>query len=258
MMEEMSQCKSRQRASAAARMMPALLAVLCAGQVETLRQEAVVTLEGETHHVQGIVVEGGRLWLTSVERATARGYLYEYALPAGKRVREVEVQAGAMYHPGGISADREFLYVPVAEYRRESRSVVQVRRKGTLELVRSFEVADHIGAVAVAPDRLYGANWDARLIYEWSFEGKELRRRENTGGGRYQDMKWVEGELVASSSSGAIHWLDAGTLRLRRELAAGKTDRGVVYTNEGLAVAGRRVYLAPEDAPTRLFTFLLP
>ena len=58
-----------------------------------------------------------------------------------------------------------------------------------------------------------------------------------------------------SRDLGAIDWIDLDRLRLLRRVTAGKTDRGVRYTNEGMAVRGDRLYLLPEDGPSRLFVF---
>ena len=54
---------------------------------------------------------------------------------------------------------------------------------------------------------------------------------------------------------GAVDWLEWPSLRLERRVHAGKTDRGVPYTNEGMAVREDRVFLLPEDGPSRLFEF---
>ena len=40
-----------------------------------------------------------------------------------------------------------------------------------------------------------------------------------------------------------------------RRVRAGKTDRGVSLTNEGMTFRGGKLYLLPEDDPSRLFVF---
>ena len=57
------------------------------------------------------------------------------------------------------------------------------------------------------------------------------------------------------STDHSIVWFDPETLEVRRALAVGLTDRAVPFTNEGLDWAGDRLYLLPEDAPSRLFVF---
>ena len=62
---------------------------------------------------------------------------------------------------------------------------------------------------------------------------------------------------VRSREEGAIDWLDPATLTLARRITAGRTGRGVLYTNEGMAIRGGKLYLLPEDGPSRLFVYRL-
>jgi hypothetical protein len=222
-------------------------------RLSDLKLLRTVTLEGNTHHVQGIVTDGASLWVTSVDRAARKGFLYEYSLDSGKRLREVEVQQGDMFHPGGFDMDDDSLWIPVAEYNRTGRAVIQRRSKQTLAVLSSFDVPDHIGCLTLSTGVIYGGNWDARTIYEWDFEGKQLRARKNPNAAHFQDFKLRYGAIIASG--GVIHWLDPETLLPLRTLTAGKTDRGVPFTNEGMDVRDGRLYLLPEDSPSRLFVF---
>jgi hypothetical protein len=221
-----------------------------------------VELRGQTWHVQGIDFDDQRLWVTSVDRDGHKGYLQEFAVKTGERLRTVDVTAGNRYHPGGLTADGDSLWIPVAEYRRASSSVIQKRNARTLELEQQFEVADHIGCIAAAPGFLIGANWDSRDFYIWDRSGRLLRKVANPQPNGYQDLKWVDGQLVGSGllpgREGAIDWLDYPSLRLIRRVRFGKTSRGVPYTNEGMALRGGRLLLLPEDSPSRLFEFRLP
>ncbi len=220
-----------------------------------------VPLEGNTFHVQGVAVDGQRAWVTSVESVSKRGWLFEYELPSGKRLKAVEVTSGTCFHPGGLDQDADSLWIPVAEYTAKGRAVIQKRSKATLELLGSFEVADHIGAVAVAGESLFGANWDAKQIYTWSKDGKELQVRNNPLPVHYQDMKWRYGSLVASGllekpkTGGVIHWLDPETLLPLQSIETGTTDRGVAMSREGMDLTPELVYLVPEDNPSRLLIY---
>jgi Family of unknown function (DUF6454) len=220
-----------------------------------------VELAGDTHHVQGIEVDGLQLWVTSVERAEKRGFVSQYRLPEGQFLRSVEVQQGDRYHPGGICADGDSLWIPVAEYARNSTAIVQQRDKQTLQLESQFEVADHIGAVAVTPEGLLGANWDARDFYLWDKQGRLLRKFANPYPVAIQDMKFIEGRLVVGGlledHSGVVDWLEWPSLKLARRIAAGNTDRGVAYTNEGMTIREGKLWLLPEDSHSRLFVFRL-
>lgn len=225
--------------------------------------QKTIALEGETFRVQGIVVEDQRLYVTSVDRKARKGYLFEYELPSGKRLRQVEIQDGNdRFHPGGFDADKTSFWIPVAEYKRSSTAVIQKRNRKTFALEASFPVDDHIGCVAVAGNRLYGGNWDARQIFEWSHEGKLIRKRDNPSNIHYQDCKFRDGKIIGAgtdSKAGAVEVIDPATLKLIRRTEYGRTpDRNTLYTHEGMDIFKGKLYLLPEDAPSRLFVFPLP
>jgi len=236
--------------------------LLAAGKLSDLPARAPVALQGETRHVQGIEVDSGTLWVSSVDTQRKRGLIFEFDAGSGSLRRSVEAQIGERYHPGGISLDGNHLWVPVAEYRRSSSSSIQRRNRKTLALEWEFRVEDHIGAIAVVPEGLVGANWDAREFYVWNKAGKTLRKASNASGVAIQDMKYRNGKLIAGGlrpdRSGVIVWLEWPSLKPMRSVEAGRTDRGVAFTHEGLAVDGRILYLLPEDGPSRLFAFELP
>ncbi len=127
--------------------------------------------------------------------------------------------------------------MPVAEYRRASSTWIQRRDKATLALVAQFEVADHIGCVAVADGVIWGGNWDSTHLYRWRLDGTLIDKRANPTGTKYQDIKIVDGHLVASGlggpDKGAIDWVDPTTLAVTRRIVTGATDRGVPYTQRG-------------------------
>lgn len=222
----------------------------------------VTLIEPPSHHVQGIDVEGGILWVTSVDRATRAGFLTRYDLASGRRLVSVEVQDGARFHPGGIQIAGDSIWVPVAEYRRASSTWIQQRDKVTLALVAQFEVADHIGCVAAGDGVIWGGNWDSTHLYRWRQDGTLIDKRMNPSSTKYQDIKLVDGHLVASGlggpDKGTIDWVEPTTLQITKRIVTGSTDRGVPYTNEGMTVHGGSLYLLPEDDRSRLFRYQLP
>jgi hypothetical protein len=218
-----------------------------------------VELKGTTHHVQGIDFDDSTLWATSVDRTAKKGYLHEFDLATGELRRTIEVGKGDRFHPGGMARDGGSLWLPAAEYRRDSSATIEKRNAKTLELEMEFEVADHIGCIAAGPDFLVGGNWDSRMFYVWDKQGKLLRKVANPTPNGYQDIKFEGGRLVGGGllpgKVGAIDWMEWPSLKLLRRVEAGKTSRDVPYTNEGMAVRGERLLLLPEDGPSRLFEF---
>ena len=139
----------------------------------------LLDLKGKLPHVQGIDLDDRHLWVTSVDAPARKGYLAEFALPSGEHVRSIELQDGPRFHPGGIAADADSIWIPVAEYRRQSSAVIQRRDKRTFAVKQQFEVADHIGCVAVNQDVIVGGNWDSRDLYVWDRSGKLLNKIAN-------------------------------------------------------------------------------
>lgn len=234
-----------------------------AAELAALKLNATIPLRATLHHVQGIDTDGKHLWVSSVWKDQKKGFLSKFELASGKLLVQVEVQDGARIHPGGIALHRDSIWIPVAEYDRDGPTSVQRRDSRTLALQSSFDVNDHIGCIAAAKKFLIGGNWDSRTLYRWSHAGRELARTPNPRANAYQDLKFVSGELVGSGlgpskKDGAIEWLDAARgFRLTRRIEAGATDRGVAFTNEGMAIHGGKLYLLPEDDPSRLFVFTL-
>ena len=181
-------------------------------------------------------------------------------MTTGELTRSIEIQDGERFHPGGIASDETSIWIPVAEYRRNSTAVIQRRSKAALELEFQFAVSDHIGCIAVTPEILIGGNWDSRQFYIWNHRGELIRTVANPSNNGYQDMKFDSKQLIASGllpdRTGAIDWMEFPSLHLLRRLNTGMTDRGEPFTREGMAIRGERLMLLPEDGPSsRLFIF---
>ena len=231
-------------------------------ELATLTVLGITNLVGPTHHVQGIDVEGDIVWVSAVEKATHKGFLSRFNLKTGQRLLTVEVQDGERYHPGGLQLDGESIWLPVAEYRRDSSAWIQKRNKHTLALESQFPVADHIGCVAVSSGVIWGGNWNSRHLYRWHPGGTLIDKRPNPTGTGFQDLKIHDGSLIGNGvktpTSGTIEWLHPESFILQRSISTGKTDRNVRYSNEGMAIHKGILYLLPEDDPSRLFRFRLP
>jgi len=218
-----------------------------------------LNIEPNLHHVQGIDIEANTLWISSVDAKAAKGYLSKLNLTTGQLLLQIEVQDGNRIHPGGITLDGDSLWIPVAAYNRKGPTIIQRRNKNTLALEFSFPVEDHIGCIAASKTLLIVGNWDSRILYQFSKDGKQLAATPNPQPTAYQDLKFDGTHLLASGnlskSLGAIQWLTLPNYTLARQITLGTTDRNITFTNEGMTLRNNNFYLLPEDAPTRLFTF---
>lgn len=93
-----------------------------------------------------------------------------------------------------MAYDGTDVWVPVAEYRPHSRSIIYKLDPQTLLAEATFSVDDHIGDVVY--DRqsqvIQGVSWGSREFYTWDLQGRELKRVVN--GNHfidYQDCKFV-------------------------------------------------------------------
>jgi hypothetical protein len=94
-----------------------------------------------THHPQGMVKIGDMLFVSSVEikvptkrfpqpvdgydRDTGQGVGHLFKIDMeGNPIAEITLGEGSIYHPGGIDYDGHDLWVPVAEYRPNSQSII--------------------------------------------------------------------------------------------------------------------------------------
>jgi hypothetical protein len=238
------------------------------GAIEHARLLETLKLEGELFHVQGLELDSRRIWVTSVDQDNRKGYIHEFDRRTGKLLRRLELTDGAKYHPGGISISGRSIWVPVAELKPKSTAVLVEIDADSLRIRRRIHVADHLGCVAASGPNLVAGNWDSELLYIFDLsDNARVRTVPNPSSTRYQDMKFVDGQLVAGGSltlwSGAVDWIDWPAMKLRRTLRSGAVGpvrplgRGGPYTGEGMAIEGRELYVVPEDGPSRLFHFRL-
>jgi hypothetical protein len=112
----------------------------------------------------------------------------------GNLIRDVVLGEGDIYHPGGIDFDGRTVWVPVAEYRPGSRSIVYALDPASLVAREAFRVDDHIGGVVRDPrtGRVHGVSWGSRTEYTWTAQGRELDARANPSHlVDYQDCAYV-------------------------------------------------------------------
>lgn len=248
-----------------------------------------VRLAFPTHHPQGMSFVGDRFFLSSVEvhdRARERGigHLFEVDLE-GRLLRQRQLGHAPFYHPGGIDHDGHWLWVPVAEYRPDSRSLVYRVDPATLEATLAFEFADHLGAVVCDPARrrLVAVSWGSRRIYRWDLAPEGLAPLDPAAPTRvehgshyvdFQDGQSLPGtglalfggvsRLPAADSRsyplGGLELLELETLRAIRQLPLPlHTARGQSLLQNPMAVrpapSGLEWFFIPEDDPSTLYRF---
>jgi Family of unknown function (DUF6454) len=139
-----------------------------------------------THHPQGMVKVGDAFFVSSVEiklrtrrfaqpvdgydRDTGEGAGHLFKLDrSGKLLADLRLGEGTIYHPGGIDYDGKHIWVPVAEYRPNSRSIVYRVDPETMKATEVLRFADHIGAVVhnIDGSTLHGVSWGSRRFYRW-------------------------------------------------------------------------------------------
>jgi len=92
----------------------------------------------------------------------------------GSLIESVTLGEGDIYHPGGIDYDGEWLWVPVAEYRPDSASIIYRVDPQSLDAEEVLRIPDHIGGVVRDPDTntLHGVSWGSRRLYAWPLDDR--------------------------------------------------------------------------------------
>jgi hypothetical protein len=122
-----------------------------------------------THHPQGMVKIGNDFFVSAVDKIRGVGHLFKIG-PDGNRLADIRLGEDEIYHPGGIDYDGENIWVPVGEYRRDSRSIIYRVNAVTMKATEVFRFADHIGAIVHNTDdhTLHGVSWGSRRFYRWT------------------------------------------------------------------------------------------
>jgi len=190
------------------------------------KRVASVRISFRTYHPQGMVKIGRTLFVSSVEvkvptkllprpvgdydrdAGDGVGHLFKIDM-AGNLIADLRLGEGTIYHPGGIDYDGKHVWVSVAEYRPNSRSIVYRVDPEAMKATEMFRFADHIGAIIHNTDdnTLHGVSWGSRRFYRWTLgnDGRvtnadvppETLRTLNTSHYLdYQDCKYLGGRLM--------------------------------------------------------------
>jgi hypothetical protein len=257
-----------------------------------------------TFHPQGLVKVGEAFFLSSVEikartkrfdrpiggydRDTGEGTGHLFKIEeSGRLLQSVTLGEGSLYHPGGIDFDGTHIWVPVAEYRPNSRSIVYRVDPLTMKASEVFRFADHIGAIVhdAGARALHGVSWGSRRFYRWTTDGDgrvtnpgvqpaELRRLNLSHYVDYQDCQYAGlhamlcsgiSELRSDSGAapirlGGLDLIDLSDGRPRHQVpVALTTPRGAPMTRNPMwaeaTASGLRVYFLPEDDESTLYVY---
>lgn len=252
---------------------------------------ASVPISFRTHHPQGLVKTRDGFIVSSVEvrvptKRQGVGHLFKVD-PAGHLIADARLGEGAIYHPGGIDYDGTHIWVPVAEYRPNSRSIVYRVDPQTMKATEMFRFADHIGAIVHNTDdhTLHGVSWGSRRFYRWTLDeggrvtnanaSPETLRTFNTSHYvDYQDCKYAGGRRMlctgvteirrtAKSSPFRLGGIELVDLRDGRPLHQVPvllwTSGGMDMTHNPVwlepSAAGVRGYFMPEDDASTLYVY---
>ena len=252
---------------------------------------ASVRIAFRTFHPQGMVKVGETFFVSSVEvkdRAAGIGVGHLFKIDsAGRLITDLTLGEGSIYHPGGIDYDGSGIWVPVAEYRPDSRSIVYRVDPATMTAVEMLRVADHIGAIVHNSDdhTLHGISWGSRRFYRWTLgrDGKvtngttpleKLRTLNTSHYVDYQDCKYAGGgRMWCSGVTEMRQTPDATPFRLGGidlvDLRDGRpvhqvpvllwTASGIDMTHNPVwlesTAAGLRAYFMPEDDNSTLYIY---
>jgi hypothetical protein len=147
------------------------------------KQISTIPLHFPTFHPQGIVKIGEFYFMSSVEVTRKRrdtndggegvGHLFKFD-SSGKLLEQITLGEGGIFHPGGIDFDGHYIWVPVAEYRPNSKSIIYRVSPKTLKVEEVMRFNDHIGAIvhANSSKTLSGVSWGSRHFYHWGLDAR--------------------------------------------------------------------------------------
>ena len=181
----------------------------------------------------------------------------------------------------------EGIWVPVAEYRPDSRSIVYKVDPRTMKATEVFRLADHIGAIVHDTDdhSLHGVSWGSRRFYRWPLGAagrvtnaaappEKLRTLNTSHYVDYQDCKYAGSHrMLCTGLTELRQWPAAPAFRLGGielvDLADGRPVHQVpllLWTAAGLdmthnpvwfepTATGLRGYFMPEDDQSTIYVY---
>ena len=270
------------------------------------KQAAAIPVQFPTFHPQGMVKIGEDFFFSSVDirtptkrypqlqdgydRDTGEGVGYLVKMDKnGKLLATIPLGEGSMYHPGGIDFDGRYIWVPVAEYRPNSRSIVYRVDPQTMQVEEMFRFNDHIGGIVHNTDdkSLHGVSWGSRRLYAWPIDNngkptnlskspEQLRVANRALYIDYQDCHYIgSSKMLCAGLNNYRASPDAAVFRLGGlEIVDLKTNQALWQgpvelwspTGQGLPMTqnpfwvepmgnGVRAYFMPDDDKSTLFVY---
>jgi hypothetical protein len=263
-----------------------------------------VPVDFVTHHPQGMVKIGSAFYVSAVEvtvptrrfaqaidgydrdAGEGAGHLFKID-GAGRLLADLRIGDKTVYHPGGIDYDGTSIWVPVAEYRPNSRSIIYRVNPATMKATEVFRFADHIGGIVHDTDdnTLHGVSWGSRRFYRWTLDRngrptnatiapEALRRMNASHYVDYQDCKYAgahrmlctgvsEYRQTPAARPFRLGGMDLVDLRDGRPLHQVPvplwTDQGLDMTHNPAwiepAGEGLRAYFMPEDDKSTIYVY---
>jgi hypothetical protein len=245
-----------------------------------------VPIKFTTHHPQGLVRIGDTFFVSSVDKARAAGHLFKLDA-GGNLLADLPLGEGALYHPGGIDYDGKDIWVSVAEYRPDSRTIIYRVDPAAMKATEVFRFADHIGAIVHNTDdhTLHGVSWGSRRFYRWTLGAdgavsntgvppEQLRTLNPSHYVDYQDCKYAGGRRMLCTGVTEMRQApEAPPFRLGGidlvDLVEGRPVHQVpllLWTRSGLdmthnpvwietSASGLRGYFMPEDDHSTIYVY---
>jgi hypothetical protein len=242
-----------------------------------------VDLQFDTYHPQGMTKVGNLYYMSSVEiiekpvkykepqngydRTPGKGIGHLFVFDGqGKLLKDIKLGEGDMYHPGGIAFDGEAIWVSVAEYRPDSKSIIYKLDPETMKPEEMFRANDHIGGILKDSrnGNLKAVSWGSRTFYEFSQKGKVLKQSSNPS--HFVDYQDCESagkdnlicsgitELPQPGSSTSKYELGGLALLDSKSMDVVHEQPITLFSSKGHVITRNPVYLENSDQGIRLYS----
>lgn len=219
-----------------------------------------------TFHPQGMARVGGDLFVSSVEivepterfeaprdgmdrsAGKGRGHLFKMS-EKGELLAGITLGEGDIYHPGGIDFDGRWLWVPVAEYRPNSASIIYRVDPNTMEAEEVLRLEDHIGGIVRDPEAntLHGVSWGSRRFYTWRLDAEM----------KPVDAEKPPEELRTDNPSFYVDYQDCAYAGARKMLCSGVAEHRPDPAKPKWALGGLDLIDLGEGRPVRQVPVLI-